>query len=168
VSRCGLNAFSGGSRHANCAGNGRESAENHKEREMKYTERMMQSSPNEFTGGVALTACIDACFECEQACTTCADACLGEPEPQHLVFCIRRNLDCADLCGVTGRILSRHSTSDSALLHQLLQSCAEACRMCAEECERHGGMGMEHCAVCAEACRTCEKACEHLMTRLAS
>jgi hypothetical protein len=40
----------------------------------------------------------------------------------------------------------------------MLESCAMACRVCAEDCERHAGLH-DHCRICAEACRDCEEAC---------
>jgi hypothetical protein len=109
-----------------------------------------------------LVACIDACFDCAQACTGCADACLAEDSVAHLRTCIRTNLDCADVCDATGRILSRHAGADTDLARAALQACITACQTCGEECERHAGMH-EHCRVCAEACRACEQACRALL-----
>jgi hypothetical protein len=43
-----------------------------------------------------------------------------------------------------------------------LRACAHACRLCAEECEKHAPH-MKHCAICAEACRRCETACLELL-----
>lgn len=48
------------------------------------------------------------------------------------------------------------------LIRSVLQACAEACRVCGDECERHASMH-EHCRVCAEACRSCEDACRRLL-----
>ena len=113
----------------------------------------------------ALTECIEACFECAQACTACADACLSEQMVADLVKCVRTNLDCADVCDATGRVLSRHTGYDANLTRRLLDACALACRTCGDECERHAGMH-EHCRVCAEACRRCEHACQNLIKAL--
>lgn len=110
----------------------------------------------------ALLACIQACFDCAQACTACADACLGEPDPRALARCIRLDLDCAALCEATGRILSRQTAFDPAMAGAALQACEAACRICAEECERHAQMH-EHCRVCADACRSCEQACQRVL-----
>lgn len=112
-----------------------------------------------------LAACIDACFDCAQTCTACADACLGEQMVAELTKCIRTNLDCADICDSTGRVLSRHTGYDANLTRAVLLACATACRACADECGRHAGMH-EHCRVCAEACRRCEQACRDLVTAL--
>jgi hypothetical protein len=77
--------------------------------------------------------------------------------------CIRLNLDCAEICAATGAVLSRQTMPDTSLIRAQLAACAEACRVCAEECERHAEMH-EHCRVCAECCRRCEKACRALVT----
>ena len=76
--------------------------------------------------------------------------------------CIRLDLDCADVCEVTGRVLSRQTEYDAELTRAVLEACASACRRCGAECESHAGMH-EHCRICAEACRRCEEACEALL-----
>lgn len=133
---------------------------------MSHVQQMLDSHPRgSGVDGGALATCIEACFECAQTCTACADACLGEQgHLEHLVRCIRLNLDCADVCDTTGRVLSRLTEPEPALLQAQLRACAVACRACGEECERHAeGMGMEHCRVCAEACRRCAEACDRLL-----
>jgi Domain of Unknown Function (DUF326) len=105
----------------------------------------------------ALVATIEALFDCAQTCTTCADASLAEDSVVALREVIRRDLDCADVCTATGRIVSRRAGSDAPGLKPLLEVCAEICRACAEECERHSEH--VHCRVCAEVCRRCEQAC---------
>jgi hypothetical protein len=128
---------------------------------------MLASSPAPIPGvDVALLAdTVAAAFDCAQTCTACANACLGEPNVQDLVRCIRLNLHCADLCDTTGRLISRQENPD--LARAVLQACVQVCRLCAEECERHG-QAMEHCRVCASACRACEQACERLLAALPS
>jgi hypothetical protein len=108
---------------------------------------------------------IDTLVECSQACTACADACLSEEMVADLRTCIRTDLDCADLCDTTARVLSRHTGYDANLTRAVLEACAVACRACADECERHAGMH-EHCRVCAEACRACEAACAELLAAM--
>ncbi len=105
-----------------------------------------------------LVRCIELCFDCAQACVSCADACLGEDMVAELRQCIRLDLDCADVCAATGAVATRRTGSNAGLMRRLIETCAEACRMCAEECEKHAGKH-EHCRVCAEACRSCERAC---------
>lgn len=110
----------------------------------------------------ALSACIDACFECAQACTACADACLAEDQVAQLVYCIRTNLDCADVCAAAGRLLSRQTQPTWDVLRAQVGACLRACQVCGEACERHGDEHA-HCRVCAEACRRCEEACDTLL-----
>ena len=105
---------------------------------------------------------IDACFSCAATCTACADACLSEDMVEHRRKCIRTNLDCADICDTTGRVLSRHTGYDANITRAVLQACVQVCRSCADECESHAGMH-EHCRICAEACRACEQACRELL-----
>ncbi len=119
---------------------------------MTHVQQMVQTNPNQAAVDEStLVECIEACFDCAQACTACADACLGEQDVQMLARCIRLDLDCADVCAATGKILSRQTAFEPRLVRASLQACAEACRLCGEECEQHGQHGMEHCRVCAEA-----------------
>jgi hypothetical protein len=135
---------------------------------MTVTAQMLETYPADL-GGVdraALAECIDACLACAQACTACADACLSEQNVAELTKCIRTNADCADLCGTTARVLSRHTGYDANLTRAVLDACAMACKSCGDECSRHGEMGMQHCQVCAEECRRCEQACRNLISAL--
>lgn len=109
-----------------------------------------------------LAACIEACAGCAQACSACADACLGEAQLGELRRCIRLNLDCADICDATGRVLLRQVEPNGSLQRAQLEACALACATCAEECQRHA-RHHEHCRVCAEACRECETQCHELL-----
>jgi hypothetical protein len=101
---------------------------------------------------------VEECYACAQACTACADACVGEAQVSSLVQCIRACMDCADICAMAGAVATRRSGSNEVLIRQALGLCEAACRICAEECERHAGHHA-HCRICAEACRACERAC---------
>ena len=107
--------------------------------------------------------CIEACYDCAESCTQCADDCLGEESVQELTSCIRLNLDCADICAATGRVVSRQTSVDANVTSAIVQACIAACRSCGDECERHPAHGMEHSRVCAEECRRCEQACQELL-----
>ena len=134
---------------------------------MDVVAEMLHTHPRAAEVNAAqLKACIEACYACDQACTACADACLSEANVQSLVRCIRLNLDCADVCATTGRMLLRQSEPPAALLRQTLELCAAACRACAAECEKHAHHH-EHCRVCAEACSACEQACRALVQSMA-
>lgn len=112
-----------------------------------------------------LVRCIEECFSCAQACTACADACLSEEHVENLKKCIRTNHDCADICETTGRVLSRHTEYDANISRAQLESCAQVCAACRDECERHAQMH-DHCKICAESCRRCERACRELIDSL--
>jgi len=126
-----------------------------------HTQRMLETHPRRIGGNAAvLGAAVSACYDCAQACTTCADACLNEQNVTELARCIRLDIDCADVCELTGRVLSRVSNTEHRPFTSLVQACADVCRACAEECEKH--QHHEHCRICAEACRGCESACKDL------
>lgn len=137
---------------------------------MNHVEDMLRTHPQPVQGDrAALVACIQACYDCAQTCTACADACLGEDQVQQLVRCIRLNLDCADVCAATGALLSRQTQPEWDVLRAQLQACAEACRACGAECERHAQhMDMEHCRVCADSCRRCAEACDRVLQAVAA
>jgi hypothetical protein len=85
---------------------------------------------------------------------------------KELVTCIRLNQDCADVCDTIGKLMTRQTGRASAeVIRHALEACIAACRVCAEECERHASKH-EHCRVCAEACRACEQACMAVVQRV--
>jgi hypothetical protein len=131
--------------------------------------RMLQTHPRaaQVADLPTLAECIAACAECIQICAACADACLAEADPAMMVPCIRLDLDCADICGVTGRVLVRQTATTPEVVRAQLQACLVACRACADECSKHAGHH-EHCGVCAETCRRCEAACQALLDTLAA
>lgn len=103
---------------------------------------------------------IESATDCAAHCEACADACLEENDG-NLIRCIRLDLDCAEICAATAKVVSRAGASGAPWL-ELLEVCEAACRACAEECEGHADMH-EHCRACAEACRRCERACQRLL-----
>lgn len=127
---------------------------------------MMNTYPADINNDRQLLAdCVAACVECAQACTACADACLSEENVAELAKCIRTNLDCADICETAGRVLSRHTGYDANITRAVLQACAQVCKSCGDECDRHAQMH-EHCRVCADSCRRCEQACNNVLTAI--
>lgn len=130
-------------------------------REMIGTHPAVQGQIND-----ALIRCIEECYSCAQTCTSCADACLSERMVQELTQCIRLNMDCADICSITGRIMTRRTGSDDEVMRRMLSVCAAACRLCAEECQKHAAMH-EHCRICAESCRRCMEACQEVARGMA-
>ena len=130
---------------------------------MSVTDEMLQTSPSDpGYPSAELVECIEACMACTQACVACADACLGEEMVPELRRCITTDLNCADICAATARVLSRQTAYDAQLTRGVLDACRQACQTCAVECERHAEMH-EHCRICADACRRCEAACAVLL-----
>ncbi len=108
-----------------------------------------------------LVACIEACMNTAAASAACADACLAEAQVAEMVTCIRLNLDCADLCAATARILSRHVGHLTQAVVAQVNALAAVVLACGLECTQHAER-FEHCDLCAQACRLCAEACRHL------
>ena len=124
-----------------------------------HTEAMIATHPHAHgPADDVLVRCIDLCLDSAQTCVSCADACLGEADVADLRQCIRLDLDCADICHATGAVASRRTGSNDEIVRRMVEACAEACQLCAEECEKHS-QHHEHCQLCAEACRQCEALC---------
>ena len=125
-----------------------------------HAQQMISTHPDvKGSTNDVLIRCIEECYSCAQTCTSCADACVAEDMVQQLRQCIRLNLDCADVCAATGSVATRRTGSNEEVIRLMLQGCAAACRVCAEECERHAGHH-QHCRICADSCRRCEQACQ--------
>ncbi|WP_432163618.1 four-helix bundle copper-binding protein [Streptomyces tendae] len=91
---------------------------------------------------------------------------MAETDVVSLSKCVRRCLDCSDVCAATAAVLSRRTAADPAVIRAAVQACLAACVASAEECELHASHH-EHCRVCAEVCRRCEEACRRLLAALA-
>ncbi len=136
---------------------------------MKTIDIMLNQHPRAVPSKLeAYADAVTALGICEQVCTSCADACLGESEDvSHLVRCIRANLDCADVCATTIRLITRQTEPDAPVVQAQLHVCVLACQTCADECSvhsaRHG-----HCATCADTCRFCQEAGNRLIGEISS
>src|SRR5512147_1797585 len=91
------------------------------EEAVKHLDPMLAAHPAPaHSDRAAAEECITACAECAAVCSSCADACLAEDDVFDLVTCVRFNLDCADICAVTGRLFARPSERhEETLRHQL-------------------------------------------------
>lgn len=132
------------------------------------TQEMFDSHPRKpVTEPAVIVGCIGALVECADTCTSCADACLGEEMVPSLTKCISVNLNCADICAVTARVLGRQTEVNPQILRVQLEASAVSCRVCAQECESHAEMH-QHCRICRSVCQSCEKICRELISRLPS
>ena len=95
---------------------------------------------------------LESLARCAAECWSCANACLGEEHVQHMTDCIRTDLDCADICTLTARLVAR----GSPYAEDMLQRCAAICKACEETCRAHAD---EHCQHCANVCQQCFEAC---------
>jgi hypothetical protein len=130
-----------------------------------HVDELIEENPNAAAfDTAALADAIKACFACEESCSACADACLSEPSPAEMARCIRLDLLCADVCGATGRALSRQGTPPEAVT-RLVDACRAICELCRTECAQHDE---EHCRLCADACGACAHACEELLASRAA
>ena len=91
---------------------------------------------------------------CAAICNSCADACSAEDAD--IRRCIRLCSDCSDICEATYRVATRRTSGDVAVIKSMLQTCIEACEVCAAECEKHDN---PHCRRCATMCRECADDC---------
>ncbi len=130
------------------------------------TRDILSTHPNPSAHLDKIVALVNSAFACEQCCTACADACLAESGEMDLSHCIRTDLDCADICSATGRMFSRQTKPDSAVLRTQLEACKAACDACARSCAEHADKHA-HCRVCMECCRECSKACADLLSAMA-
>ena len=78
----------------------------------------------------------------------CATAYLQEDDVQALTRCIALTRDCADVCALTLRLMTR----DSAYATYLHTACTKICAACADEFSQHEHL---HCQQCAKSCRRC-------------
>jgi hypothetical protein len=109
--------------------------------------------------------CLEACAACAQICDRCADDMIGMEAGRHKELqdlCIRLCVDCADLCALSSRWMSRLSPSTELLC----RACAEICDRCASICEQHSP---HHplCGSCAVECRRCAAACRDMAAAMA-
>ena len=135
---------------------------------MSYALQMLETYPADIPLDKAqLAAAIDALTACSQACTACADACLSESAEMlpHLARCVRDDLDCADVCDTTARVLSRHTGYDAALTRAQVQAALQAAKSCGDSCGEHADVH-EHCRICAQACTEVVQALTALLDQL--
>ena len=90
----------------------------------------------------------DVLSACITACERCAAACLREQDVNMMARCISLTRDCADICALSSRLVTR----DSEYAAQLAPVRAAVCQACADECGHHAH---RYCQECTEACRRC-------------
>ena len=108
-----------------------------------------------------LEECIRLCLECRTLCERCAAEC-NWLEMTGTAKCTDLCRDCADICFLDARFMSR----DSQFQFQTCAVCADVCEACADECGRmaglHEGAIGQLLTRCAEACRRCAESCREM------
>ena len=133
---------------------------------MVKAREMLETYPRSFNvDGGLLARAIEVLTECANTCTQCADACLSEQDVAAVVKCVRLNLDCADICTATSRVVSRQTEYDANVTRAQLEACIAVCKSCGDECQGHAEH-MGHCRVCAESCQRCEEVCRELVAAI--
>jgi hypothetical protein len=92
--------------------------------------------------------CIERCYRCAEACEYCIKACLETPTLEEMHECLRLAAQCAALCRLSTRYIALNKEPGSLFC----QICADACRACAAECDKHR---LSACHYCAALCRQC-------------
>ncbi|HLN19925.1 MAG TPA: four-helix bundle copper-binding protein [Bacteroidales bacterium] len=100
---------------------------------------------------------IDTLYECASECIHCEMACLEEQDVKMLERCIRLDMECAETCIYSAKMLSMGTEFSS----DIIALCSRICEECAEECEKHS-QKMDHCRTCAEICRKCYEECRSM------
>ena len=91
---------------------------------------------------------------CAAIANSCADACSAEDGDMRA--CIRKCMDCADICTATYRVAMRRTDGNVAVIEAQLRACIAACEQCIDECSKHDH---DHCRRCAQMCRECADDC---------
>jgi hypothetical protein len=74
-------------------------------------------------------------------------------------------MDCADICGMVARLLSRRGEPELSTLRACLEAASSICSACAGECAKHGD-DLEHCKRNADICLSCARECDATLSML--
>ena len=129
------------------------------------SEMMKELEYPAYVDRALMVTCLDALGDCVETCGADEEACLAETAVVALRRCTTLDLNCADVCQATLRVLTRAVEFDAEVARAMIGACLVVCRKCGAECRLHGGT-YEHCRVCAEACQRCEEACAGLLKSL--
>lgn len=107
-------------------------------------------TPSEY----ATQACVATCWDCHQICLqTAMNDCLESSENQVEKKLFRLLISCSEVCQVSANL----QLVNSDFQHRFCELCANVCKACAAECEKHGGM-----AECVKACLDCAESCTQM------
>lgn len=111
----------------------------------------------------AMDRCIQLCQDCHALCTRTIRHCLDlggrHAGPEH----IRLLIDCAQMCQVNVDYMLR----GSVLHERVCGICAEACKLCGENCAQIAGDDLM-LKQCVDLCRRCGESCERMASKVAA
>lgn len=113
-----------------------------------------------------IESCARACYDCARAVTEYADACLQSENVMDELGQLQQDLDLADLCGATARLLTNEHP-DLAAIRRRLEITVSAMRVFAEK-YRTRTEDPVNGKRCAEACTRCWQTCNDLLGQLGS
>ncbi len=106
-----------------------------------------------------MKSCSDKCGDCALACNKAFHHCLKEAaagKSRHAGLA-QVVADCAAFCDLSLEMMSRHSS----LMVLSCRACADACQICAGECQSFDtDLDMK---TCVDACRRCEESCREMV-----
>ena len=114
-------------------------------------------SKHQHAGGDDMKQCIRSCQDCHALCTQTIMHCLQLGGRHAAPEFIRLFMDCAQLCETNIDYMLR----DSTLHGRMCRICSDACRQCAQECEKLMGDD-QLLKQCADMCRRCADSCDRM------
>lgn len=115
------------------------------------------ATEHQHAAGDDMKQCIRNCQECHALCTQTIMHCLKLGGRHATPEFIRLLVDCAQLCETNIDYMLR----DSTLHGRMCRICSDACRQCAQECEKVMGDD-QLLKQCAEMCRRCGDSCDRM------
>lgn len=113
-------------------------------------------------GTDALSQLASLAADCAVKADLCAAHCtkLLAGGDKEMAACLKTSLECTAACASVARLAALGAGAPAtASLKKLAAACADYCRACAKECEKHKDHHAE-CGACYDACVACGKACD--------
>ncbi|WP_353893090.1 four-helix bundle copper-binding protein [Proteinivorax hydrogeniformans] len=108
------------------------------------------------TSPTNMDSCIEILLKCARACEESFDMSLQQPDIRERADCLKILTDCAEMCAMTARFMSRNSEFNKELCYLTM----DVCQTCAEECNRFKD---QHSQGCAEICLQCIDECKRIV-----
>jgi hypothetical protein len=107
--------------------------------------------------------CIQLCQDCHALCTRTIKHCLERGGRHAAPELVRLLSDCAQMCAINADYMLR----GSVLHERVCGVCAEACKLCADDCSQIAGDD-KVLKQCVDLCRRCGESCERMASQVAA